>query len=73
MKWDDLDILYERWKWDNILGKYIVFLNEDIKRLSDEVLEKDVRDSAVTEPNSEISIKKTDDFTFVNFNFRTID
>ncbi len=71
MKWDDLDITYERWGWDGIYGESIIFLNEDIKRLNDEELEADVRSSIIVEPGSEITIKRGEVFTFVNFNFKS--
>ncbi len=72
MKWDDLDITYERWGWDNIIGESIIFHNTDIEELNDKKLEADVRSSAVVEPDSEITIKKGEVFTFVNFNFRIL-
>ncbi len=72
MKWGDLDIVYEKWVWEGIMAESIIFLNEDVEKLNDKELEKDVRSSTTVEPDSEITIKRVKDFTFVNFNFKIL-
>jgi hypothetical protein len=62
-------VLYQKWVWDGITAESIIFANEDIASLTDEELEKKVKDSPICRENSQITIRKTDGFTFVNFNF----
>ncbi len=69
MKWGDLDIVYQKWSWDGITAESIIFLNEDVKVMDDEALETDVRDGPIVQENSQVTIKRGDEFTFVNFNF----
>ena len=69
MKWGDLDIVYQKWNWEGIAAESIIFLNEDVKEMSDESLETDVRDGPLVREDSQMTIKRGDDFTFVNFNF----
>ena len=69
MKWGELDIIYEKWNWEGIRAESIIFLNEDVKDLNDEALEADVRDGPIVREDSLVTIKRGDEFTFVNFNF----
>ena len=69
MKWGDLDIVYQKWNWDGITAESIIFLNEDVKAMDDEVLEADMRDGPIVREDSQVTIKRGDEFTFVNFNF----
>jgi hypothetical protein len=62
-------VLYQKWVWDGISAETIIFENLDIASLTDEELEKEVKSSPICRENSQITIKKTDGFTFVNFNF----
>ena len=69
MKWGELDIVYEKWRWDGIQAESIIFLSEDVTALDDGALEKDVRDGPLVNSDSQVTIKRLDKFTFVNFNF----
>jgi len=69
MKWGELDIIYEKWNWEGITAESIIFLNEDVKEMSDEALEADVRDGPLVREDSQVTIKRGENFTFVNFNF----
>ncbi|NOR56619.1 MAG: hypothetical protein GQ531_10505 [Sulfurovum sp.] len=69
MKWGELDIVYQKWTWEGIKVESIVFLNDDVKEMDDEALEADIRESSIVEEGSQMSIKRGDEFTFVNFNF----
>ena len=69
MRWGELDIVYQKWNWEGIRAESIIFLNEDVKEMSDEALESVVRDGPIVREGSQMTIKKGDDFTFVNFNF----
>ena len=69
MKWGELDIVYQKWYWEGITAESIIFLGDDVKEMDDEALEADVRDGPLVREDSHITIKRTDKFTFVNFNF----
>ncbi|MDD2723001.1 MAG: hypothetical protein PHH59_03135 [Methylovulum sp.] len=68
-KFDCYPVLYQKWIWDGIAAESIIFANEDIPDLTDEELENEVKSSPIFREKSQITIKKTDGFTFVNFNF----
>ena len=69
MRWGELDIVYEKWKWEGIRAESIIFLSEDVNSLDDAALEADVRDGPLVRENSQVTIKRGENFTFVNFNF----
>ena len=69
MKWGELDIVYEKWIWSGIAAESIIFLTEDVKEMDDNALEADVRDGPLVRKDSEVTLKRGDKFTFVNFNF----
>ena len=69
MKWGDLDIVYQKWNWEGILAESMIFLNEDMEEMNDEALEAYVRDGPLVRKDSRITIRRLENFTFVNFNF----
>jgi hypothetical protein len=70
MKWEEFDVLYQRWSWDGIAAESIIFLSHDVSHLSDVELEKEVRTSPIISADSSVTIKRTKDgYTFFNFNF----
>jgi len=69
MKWGELDIVYEKWNWEGITAESIIFLSDDVKEMDDEALEDDVRDGPIVREDSQVTIKRGEKFTFVNFNF----
>ena len=69
MKWGELDIVYEKWRWEGIDAESIIFLSEDVSALDDTALEADVRDGPLVNSDSQVTIKRLDKYTFVNFNF----
>ncbi len=71
MKWGELDIVYQKWSWEGITAESIIFLSDDVKEMDDEALEADVRSSPLINVDSQVTIKRLDEFTFVNFNFET--
>lgn len=65
------DALHERWSFDGIKAESFVFLSDDIAGVSDDNLERIVRETEGVDTNSQIMLKRSDSgFTFVNFNFR---
>ncbi len=71
MRWGELDIVYQKWNWEGITAESIIFLSDDVKEMDDEALEADVRDGSLVKSSSQVTIKRLDKYTFVNFNFTT--
>ena len=69
MKWKELDIVYEKWYWEGINAESVIFLSEDVKDMDNDDLEKEVRASPLIDVDSQVTIKRGEKFTFVNFNF----
>ena len=65
------DILYEKWNWEGIKAESFIFANDDISGLTDEQIEHEVRKSQLVKGESQITLKRLKEFTFVNFNFET--
>lgn len=71
-KLGEMDILYQKWLWDGITAESFIFVSDDVVKLTDAALEKEVRTSPAVKSDSSITIKRSDSgFTFVNFNFVT--
>ena len=71
-KLGDIDVLYQKWNWEGISAESLIFCNDDISKLSEEEIEKEVRSSPLVASESKMTIKKSEfGFTFVNFNFKT--
>lgn len=68
----DYEVFYQKWLWDGIKAESIIFFNEDIKSLSEEEIKEQLKQSPLLKDNSEITYKKSDVYTFVNFNFEEI-
>ena len=71
MKWGELEIVYQKWSWEGITAESIIFLSEDVREMDDEALEDDVRDGPLVREDSKVTISRGDEYTFVNFNFKT--
>jgi len=72
MKVDMYHTMYEMWNWDGIWAESLIFLTEDIKKLSEEDLKKVVVNSGMWNSESQILVKETESgYTFVNFNYTT--
>lgn len=71
-KIDTYDVIYQKWRWDGILAESIIFHNDDVATLTEEQIKKEVIlcPGLVTE-GSQLTFKRGDTFTFVNFNFVT--
>jgi len=70
MKFEDNDILYQKWTSDGIMAESIIFVSNDIKDMSDEELEEYVRSSDIVNFDSQITISRGKEYSFVNFNFK---
>jgi hypothetical protein len=65
------DALHEKWNWEGIKAESIIFANDDISDLTDEEIEQEVRTSEFIKEGSQITLKRSEVFTYVNFNFET--
>ena len=70
MKFEDNDILYQKWASDGIMAESVIFVSNDIKDMSDEELEEYVRSSDIVNFDSQITISRAKEYSFVNFNFK---
>lgn len=73
MKYDEKSILFEKWYWDGIFGKSIIFLAEEIDNMMDEELKKYISKSDIIEKKESITISRTEKFIFINFDFKDED
>jgi len=72
MKFEDNDILYQKWASDSIIAESVIFISNDIKDMSDEELEEYVRSSDIVNFDSQITISRGEKYSFVNFNFESL-
>ena len=74
MKFGGLDCVYQIWRFDGIQGSSLIFTLEDVKGITDETIEIDLRESTLlTNKESSItfSFRNKTEYLFVNFNFIT--
>lgn len=65
-----LEVVYQKWYWDGIHAESIIFANEDVAHLSDAEIKNEVAEkTTLLKENSQLTFKRGDKFTFVNFNF----
>lgn len=69
VKLGNYDVLHEKWNWEGIKAESIIFANDDISGLTDEEVEQEARKSPLIKEGSQITLKRSKEFTFVNFNF----
>ena len=66
----DYDVVYQKWYWSGIHAESVIFFNEDIAALSDAQIKDEVAQcTALVKENSQLTLKKGEKYTFVNFNF----
>ncbi len=69
-KIEDYDVVYQKWNWDGIIAESVIFFNEDIAELTEEQIKHEVAlCTAMVKENSQMTFKKGEKYTFVNFNF----
>jgi hypothetical protein len=68
-KLGNYDVLHEKWNWEGIKAESIIFASDDISNLTDEEVEKEVCKSPFIKEGSSVTLKRGEEFTFVNFNF----
>lgn len=71
-KIDTYDVVYQKWNWDGIYAESIIFHNDDVVQLTEEQIKSEVkRCPGLIKEGSQITFKKLETYTFVNFNFIT--
>ena len=66
------DVMYQKWNWDGIYAESVIFCNEDVAALTEEQIKKEVAlCTALVKEGSQLTYKKGEKYTFVNFNFVT--
>lgn len=70
LKFFDIDAHYEKWFFDGIYGETLVFLNDDIKDFTHDALKKELIESTMAEADGKITVERTGEFSFFNFNFK---
>lgn len=64
------DVVYQKWHWDGIHAESIIFFNDDVAELTEEQIKNEVAlCTALVNENSQMTFKKDEKYTFVNFNF----
>lgn len=77
MKFGEIDCVLQSWRFDNIQGNSLIFLTSDLNFPSNEELKKWVTTESEIIQNKEKVTFSTNPiehpYTFVNFDFKTID
>ena len=68
-KFENIDALHEGWYWEGVTAESLIFADEDITHISHEELEQKIIASPLYKNDNGVTVKKSDGFTFVNFNF----
>ena len=66
------EAIHEEWKWvfEGIKAESLILLQADVAALTDEELERTLRDSGLVQYDSKVTITRDrDGYTFLNFNF----
>ncbi len=70
MKLGESDIVYQKWSWEGITAESIIFISSDVENVGDAELKYDIYNSPIVHKDSEVTISRGDEYTFVNFNFK---
>jgi len=67
---ENLQAVYEKWRWDGVVGESLIFESKDVSGLSEKDLIELLRKNELMEEITQYSTKLTEDgLLFVNFNF----
>jgi len=68
----DYEAVKQRWTWEGVLADSLIFVNDDVKALSDDELVTYINTHWDDEIIGSVTIKRSPQgFCFVNFNFVT--
>ena len=63
------DVRHEAWSWDGYRGGSLIFSNDDVAGLADQDIKRLVKTSGLINEGSAMTLNRSTDFTFCNFNF----
>lgn len=69
IKFHGHDVLYQKWDWEGVRAESLIFANADRDHLTDDQLSIMVREDEINRDFGELTVKRVQDFTFVNLNF----
>ena len=72
-KMDESDVLYQKWLCDGVVGESFIFAAADVATMNDDELEAFARSSPMIQPESSITMTRSEAYAFVNFNFVSAD
>lgn len=74
VKLGEYDVAYQKWIWDGVFAESVIFADEDVKNINDAEIISIVKESPLLSEGSKITISNTGcGFTFVNFNFKSLE
>ena len=68
---ESYDLLLEKWFWDGIKGKSLIFLSNQISNIDDFQLRDLAREILGISIESETTLKRSEDYTYFNFGFQS--
>lgn len=70
VKIDDYDVVHQKWYWGGIHAESVIFHNDDVAKLTEDQIKNEVElCPGLINEGSQITFKKGETYTFVNFNF----
>ena len=68
---DEYDLLLEKWFWDGIKAKSLIFLTEQVSSLKDSQLESLARKILDISTEQQATLTRSEHFSYFNFDFRS--
>jgi len=65
------DACFQQWTYDGIAGKSLIFDAKDYYEVDEEGLKEEVRQFYHLNQEDLMTLKRTDDYIFINFGFET--
>jgi len=71
IKYKDIDVLYQKWVWEAIIGNSLIFVRDDIKNLD---INNIVNEMDIIKNKKDITTatSKTGEYLFINFDFEVM-
>jgi hypothetical protein len=71
LKSGDYDLLIEKWFFEGIKAKSLIFISQQVQHLDNSEVENLARDILQLPEGERTTLKRGDEFTFFNFDFQT--
>ena len=69
LKYKDIDVLYQKWVWEGVIGNSLIFTKEDIKKFN---IHNIIDEMEIIKNKNKITTNKDDKFYFINFDFEVM-